>query len=84
MQRVKGPFPCRAKASSVMAETPGTRRTIKAVLAPGGPRIAVDGQRPPPTSSTRPDEPVWILTCANAAYRVRLVPNLAAHIERLQ
>ena len=32
---------------------------------------------------SRPDEPVWILKCDNAAYRVRLVPGTAAKIERL-
>jgi hypothetical protein len=36
------------------------------------------------SAQSRPDEAVWILTCANATYRVRLVPNMAAHIERLQ
>jgi hypothetical protein len=30
-----------------------------------------------------PDEPLWILNCANASYRVRLVPDMAAHIEKL-
>ena len=30
-----------------------------------------------------PNEQVWILQCSNAAYRVRLVPNLAAQVERL-
>jgi len=29
-------------------------------------------------------EAVWILTCSNAAYRVRLVPDMSAHIERLE
>jgi hypothetical protein len=31
-----------------------------------------------------PDEPLWVLNCANATYRVRLVPDMAARIERLQ
>ncbi len=35
-----------------------------------------------PTYS-RPDEPVWILACDNATYRVRLVPDMAADVERL-
>jgi len=35
-----------------------------------------------PTYS-RPDEPVWILKCDNAAYRVRLVPGMAANVQRL-
>jgi hypothetical protein len=29
------------------------------------------------------DEPVWILKCNNASYRVRLVGNMADHVERL-
>jgi hypothetical protein len=35
-----------------------------------------------PTYS-RPDEPAWILDCDNATYRVRLVPGMAADVERL-
>jgi hypothetical protein len=31
-----------------------------------------------------PDEPLWILKCANATYRVRIVPDMAARIEKLQ
>jgi hypothetical protein len=36
------------------------------------------------TRQSWPDEPAWILTCANATYRVRLIPDMAAHIERIQ
>jgi hypothetical protein len=36
------------------------------------------------TKYSWPDEPLWILKCANATYRVRLVPDMAAHIEKLQ
>ena len=36
------------------------------------------------SEQSRPDERAWILTCANATYRVRLVPNMAARIARLQ
>jgi|SwirhisoilCB1_FD_contig_51_2053517_length_1364_multi_3_in_0_out_0_2 hypothetical protein len=32
---------------------------------------------------SRPNEQVWVLRCANVTYRVRLVPDLAAHVERL-
>jgi hypothetical protein len=31
----------------------------------------------------RSDDGVWILNCENATYRVRLVPDTAAHVERL-
>jgi len=33
--------------------------------------------------ATRPDLPVWTLKCTNASYRVELVPNMAAKVERL-
>ena len=33
---------------------------------------------------SRPDHDVWVLTCANATYRVSRYPDLAAKIERLQ
>jgi hypothetical protein len=29
------------------------------------------------------DDAVWILKCQNATYRVRLVPDMAARVERL-
>jgi hypothetical protein len=32
---------------------------------------------------SRPDLPVWTLKCSNASYRVELVPNMAAKVERL-
>ena len=35
-----------------------------------------------PTYS-RPDEPVWILECDNASYRVRFIPGMAAKVDRL-
>jgi len=33
---------------------------------------------------SKPDEAVWVLKCSNAAYRVRLIPDMAAKVERLQ
>ena len=33
---------------------------------------------------SRPDSAVWILTCRNAAYRVRLDPDMGARIVRLK
>ncbi len=34
--------------------------------------------------ASRPDEEAWILHCSNAVYRVRLIPDMSAHIERLE
>jgi hypothetical protein len=33
--------------------------------------------------ASRPDLPVWHLDCGNANYRVQLVPNMAAKVEKL-
>ncbi len=35
-------------------------------------------------SASKPDEPVWILTCENATYRVREIADQAAKVERLE
>ena len=35
------------------------------------------------TQASRPHEQVWVLRCANATYRVRLIPDMAARVERL-
>ena len=32
---------------------------------------------------SKPNEQMWVLQCTNARYRVRLIPDLAAHVERL-
>ncbi|MGD9544755.1 MAG: hypothetical protein AB7F41_06965 [Methylocystis sp.] len=34
--------------------------------------------------ASRPDEQVWLLTCAKARYRVRLVPDMAAFVEQMK
>jgi hypothetical protein len=33
--------------------------------------------------ASKPDEPVWILTCESARYRVRMIPDQAAQVEVL-
>ncbi|MCU0955010.1 MAG: hypothetical protein MUC37_10470 [Hyphomicrobium sp.] len=32
---------------------------------------------------SRPDEPVWLLKCEGASYRVRMMPDQAAKVEKL-
>jgi hypothetical protein len=34
--------------------------------------------------ASRPNLTVWILTCGNATYRVTLIPDMAARVERLK
>lgn len=33
---------------------------------------------------SKPNEAVWVLKCDHATYRVRLIPNMAAGVERLE
>jgi hypothetical protein len=33
--------------------------------------------------ASKPDEAVWVLTCEGASYRVRLTPDMAAQVERI-
>lgn len=42
-------------------------------------REPVSAEREPPLDG----DAVWILTCSNVTYRVRLVPDMAAHIETI-
>jgi hypothetical protein len=32
---------------------------------------------------SKPDETVWNLRCGNASYRMRLTPDMAARVEKL-
>ena len=41
----------------------------------------VSAQRDPTTAG--PDEPVWILDCGNATYRVTVRANMAAEVEQV-
>jgi hypothetical protein len=34
--------------------------------------------------ASRPNLTVWVLTCGNATYRVTLIPDMAARVERLK
>jgi hypothetical protein len=33
--------------------------------------------------ASKPDEDVWVLQCEDANYRVRLIPDMAAKVERI-
>ena len=35
-------------------------------------------------TASKPDQKVWTLRCDEAAYRVRLVPDMAAEVERIE
>jgi hypothetical protein len=33
--------------------------------------------------ASKPDEQVWLLRCVGASYRIRLIPDMAARVERI-
>ncbi len=35
-------------------------------------------------AASKPDEVVWIVKCDGASYRMRVIPDMAARIEKLQ
>jgi len=71
-------------ALAVLAAEPDMPAEIIAVqiraqgYACGAPVAATRDQQ-----ASGPDSAVWILRCQNARYRVRLVPDMAAHVTRL-
>jgi hypothetical protein len=36
------------------------------------------------TALSKPNEAVWVLKCSNASYRLSVIPNMAAKVERLE
>lgn len=43
--------------------------------------VAKSAERQP--AASRPDEQAWILTCSNATYFVRLIPDMAAQVQEM-
>jgi hypothetical protein len=69
--------------TSSLAESEAAKVAADEVRAQGFPCAEpVSAQRDP--AESRPDEAVWILDCNDARYRVRLMGDMPAKIERLQ
>jgi hypothetical protein len=68
-------------ALASMAQEPGAADIVAAQIRTQGYACS------PPVAATReasrPNQTVWVLSCGNARYRVLLVPDLAAHVTRL-
>ena len=78
---------------TIVADT-GTAQQRSATEETSGEVLAVDLRRQghrcdaPVTAErdaarSKPDEAAWVLKCANASFRMRLVPHMAAVIEQL-
>ena len=65
-----------------VADSEAARVTADAVRAQGFPcKEPVSAERDP--TASKPDEEVWVLRCGDARYRVRLMGDMPAKIERL-
>ena len=70
-------------SASSLADGEAAKVTADKVRAQGFPCAEpVSAQRDP--AASKPDEEVWILECHDAHYRVRLMQDMPAKIERLQ
>jgi hypothetical protein len=66
-----------------LADSEAAKVTADQVRAQGLPCAEpTSAQRDPAVS--KPDEAVWILECSDARYRVRLMGEMPAKVERLQ
>jgi hypothetical protein len=70
-------------AASSLADSEAAKVTADQVRAQGLPCAEPASAKRDPAVS-RPDEPVWILECSDARYRVRLMGDMPAKVERLQ
>ena len=66
-----------------VADSEAARVTADAVRAQGFPcKEPVSAERDP--TASRPDEEVWVLQCSDARYRVQLMGDMPAKVERLK
>jgi hypothetical protein len=72
-----------AAAAGNVADSEAAKFTSDAVRAQGLPCAEPTSAQPDPAAS-KPDERVWILACGDARYRVQLMGDMPAKIERLQ
>ena len=71
-----------AAVHSVSAQEP-TRDVLAAQIRDQGYRCNKPLSADKDLKRSRPDGAVWVLRCKNATYRLRLVPDMAARVQRL-
>jgi hypothetical protein len=70
---------------AIAAETPGEdpKNMLAAQLRDQGYDCVQPKSAERDIQASKPDEQVWIVQCENARYRMRLDPDMAAKVERL-
>jgi hypothetical protein len=69
-------------ATSVTAQEP-TKDLLAAQIRDQGFRCTQPVSAHKDVKRSKPDEAVWRLKCENAIYRIRLIPDMAARVQRL-
>ncbi len=88
MRQARSAFCAGAVASAVLATPSAAQETPAEIIAAHIRRQgyvcenALRAERN--RKASKPDEPVWILRCNNATYRVRLIPDMAAQVETIK
>lgn len=77
------PAPAAAQTSASQAESEAADDVATQIREQGYDCQDPTSAKPDPHAS-QPNETVWILTCKNASYRVRLVPDMAAEVEKTE
>ncbi len=73
-----------APAAVAAAETEQPKEIIAAQISRQGYTCKSRQSAESDRAASRPDEAVWVLRCENASYRVRLIPDMAARVERIK
>jgi hypothetical protein len=74
---------CWSALAVLAAEPDGPAGIIAAQIRSQGYACGAPVSATRDTQASRPDSAVWVLRCQNARYRVRLVPDMAAQVTRL-
>jgi len=70
-------------ALNAFAQEP-TRDLLAAQLREQGYRCDKPASARRDLARSKPDDAVWVLTCETNRYRIRLTPDMAAHVQRLK
>ena len=74
---------CVAAVQGVSAEEP-TKDILAAQIRDQGYRCNSPLSAKRDVRRSKPDEAAWVLRCKDAIYRLRLVPDMAARVQRLK
>jgi hypothetical protein len=75
---------CLSALASVAAQTESPGEIIAAQIRTQGFACSAPVTATRDQAASQPNAAVWVLSCGNARYQVRLVPNMAAQVTQLK